>query len=75
MDSKAPLLPQTEYYDEVQPPRRSSATRFSRFHAAGLAILFAVFWLARSWQCDDPTHHHYGEESNETKVPLEVHIM
>ncbi|KAH8728714.1 gamma interferon inducible lysosomal thiol reductase-domain-containing protein [Phaeosphaeriaceae sp. PMI808] len=43
--------------------------RKSRFQAAALVILFAVFWLARSWTCD---HEHIEADS---KVPLDVHIM
>lgn len=65
---KEPLLPQADHRMQ----RRPSPKRFSRFHTAAAAaavILFAVFWLARAWDCG---HH---EEKAGAKVPLEVHIM
>lgn len=71
MDAKTPLLPQSEADAEVM-GRMSSPRRTRRFHIAALAILAGIFWLARSWQCADPTHHH---DDTDTKVPLEVHIM
>lgn len=43
--------------------------RRSRFQAAAVVILFAIFWLARTWSCE----HEHNEV--DTKVPLEVHIM
>ncbi|OCL06626.1 hypothetical protein AOQ84DRAFT_296636 [Glonium stellatum] len=52
-------------------PRRSSTGKPSRFHAAAFVFIIGLFWLARSFQCQDPTHDHFTE----TKVPLEVHIM
>jgi hypothetical protein len=73
MDSKTPLLPHTRK-DANAMPRRPSPKRFSRFHAAAFVFIVALFWLARSWQCTDPTHHH-DEETGSVKVPLEVHIM
>ncbi|KAF2188261.1 hypothetical protein K469DRAFT_566906 [Zopfia rhizophila CBS 207.26] len=52
-------------------PRRPTPKRFSRFQATAFAVILGLFWLARSWQCNDPTHNH----GTATKVPLEVHIM
>ncbi|KAF2649229.1 hypothetical protein K491DRAFT_698280 [Lophiostoma macrostomum CBS 122681] len=69
MDEKVPLLPQTE--DATM--RRPTPKRFSRFHAAAFAFVVGLFWLARTWQCADPFHHH--EDEAESKVPLEIHIM
>ena len=69
MDAKAPLLPQTA--DSTM--RRPTPKRFSRFHAVAFAFVLGLFWLARTWQCADPTHHHEDEVS--AKVPLEIHIM
>lgn len=71
MDAKAPLLPRTQH--EATMPRRPTPRRFSRFHAAAVVFIVGLFWLARTWQCSDPSHHHEAE--GEAKVPLEVHIM
>ncbi|KAF1846572.1 uncharacterized protein K460DRAFT_282487 [Cucurbitaria berberidis CBS 394.84] len=42
----------------------------SRFQLAAVAILISLFWLARTWTCDEEQHLEV-----DTKVPLEVHIM
>ncbi|KAF2734990.1 hypothetical protein EJ04DRAFT_512139 [Polyplosphaeria fusca] len=69
--AKTPLLPRTEH-DDPMPRRRPSSKRFTT-HAALFIAVFSLFWLSsRIWTCNDPSHHH-GEE--DTKVPLEVHIM
>lgn len=67
MDLKAPLLPQTqEQTPDTTMPR---PTHKRKTHAAILAILFAIFWLARSWSCE---HEHADVTA---KVPVDVHIM
>lgn len=72
MGLKTPLLPRTTS-DHDAMRRRPTRKRISRFQAAALAILVGLFWLARTWQCSDPTHHH--EWDDPAKVPLEIHIM
>jgi hypothetical protein len=72
MDSKAPLLPTSPSLpqDAVNAQdAKMRQNRKSRFQVAALVILFAVFWLARTWSCE----HEHNEV--DTKVPLEVHIM
>ncbi|KAG9202984.1 hypothetical protein G6514_003765 [Epicoccum nigrum] len=67
MDLKVPLLPQTqELARDTTMPR---PTHKRKTHAAILAILFAMFWLARSWSCE---HEHTDVTA---KVPVDVHIM
>ena len=68
METKAPLLPQTQ----EQAPADANMPRPQqrrRIHVAMFAILFAVFWLARSWTCE---HEHLDVKA---RVPLDVHIM
>lgn len=69
MESKTPLLPQTQDPTpaDATMPRPTSHKR--KMHAAMLAVLFAVFWLARSWSCE---HEHTDVAA---KVSLDVHIM
>jgi hypothetical protein len=72
MDSKAPLLPTSPTLPEDvvnAEDAKMRQNRKSRFQVAALVILFAVFWLARTWSCE----HEHNEA--DTKVPLEVHIM
>ncbi|KAF2873353.1 hypothetical protein BDV95DRAFT_566806 [Massariosphaeria phaeospora] len=71
MDTKAPLLPNTE----ARMPRRPISKRFSRFHAAAFTIILGLFWLARTWDCHHDHQHEGGDDGWATKVPLEVHIM
>ncbi|KAF9694558.1 hypothetical protein EKO04_007332 [Ascochyta lentis] len=68
MESKSPLLPQTQEHAPVNAsmPRPQQKRKI---HAAMLAILFALFWLARSWSCE---HEHLDLKA---RVPLDVHIM
>ena len=67
VDLKAPLLPQTqEQATDTTMPR---PTHKRKTHAAIVAILFAIFWLARSWSCE---HEHTDVTA---KVPVDVHIM
>ncbi len=68
MESKAPLLAQTQEHapaDDTMP--RPQQRR--KIHAAMLAIIFALFLLARSWSCEHEQTHATA------KVPLDVHIM
>lgn len=68
MESKAPLLP----LKQEQAPVDATVPRpqhMRKTHAAMLALLFAVFWLARSWSCE---HEHLDVKA---RVPLDVHIM
>lgn len=68
MESKAPLLPQTQ----EQAPADATMPRPQqkrRIHAAMLVILFAVFMLARTWSCE---HEHLDVKA---RVPLDIHIM
>lgn len=70
MEPKAPLLPQTQEHapaDEAMPRPQQKRT----IHAAMLAIVFAMFWLARSWSCG----HEHEHTEVATKVPLDIHIM
>jgi hypothetical protein len=70
MDEKTSLLPQAQPQEDViVRAHMSRQQRRSRFQVAALVLLFGVFWLARTWTCD--------QEHNEvdTKVPLDVHIM
>ena len=67
MESKDSLLPQTqEQATDTTMPR---PTHQRKTHAAIFAILFAIFWLARSWSCE---HEHTDVTA---KVPVDVHIM
>jgi hypothetical protein len=74
MDEKTPLLPRThsqqdDINDDAAAALACRQKRTSKLQMAALVILFAIFWLARSWGCG-------AEQSEEnTKVPLEVHIM
>jgi hypothetical protein len=73
MDTKSPLLPSASPpQDDVVKANEEAMTRQkrrSRFQIAAAVILFSVFWLARTWNCDqEHTEAH-------TKVPLDVHIM
>ena len=68
MESKAPLLPQTQEHapaDATMPQPQQKR----RIHAAMLTIIFALFWLARTWSCG---HEHMDVTA---RVPLDVHIM
>ena len=67
-ESKAPLLPQTQEHApaDASMPRPQ---RKRRIHAAMLAIIFGLFWLARTWSCE---HEH---KDTKARVPLDVHIM
>lgn len=68
MESKASLLPQTQEHapaDATMPRPQSKR----KIHAAILAIIFGVFWLARTWSCE---HEHMDTKA---RVPLDVHIM
>ena len=71
MDEKTTLLPQAHppQEDVIVHAQMTRRQRRSRFQVAALALLFGIFWLARTWTCD--------QEHNEvdTKVPLDVHIM
>ena len=68
MESKDSLLPQTqEYVPAAASMPRPQQKR--RIHAAMLAIIFGLFWLARTWSCE---HEHMDVK---TRVPLDVHIM
>lgn len=68
MESKVPLLPQKQEHA----PADTAMPRLSykrKIHAAMLAVIFALFLLARSWSCE---HEHTDVKA---KVPLDVHIM
>jgi len=68
---KAPLLPQTEGTDEAA-PRHPATKRPSYLHAATIAIILGIFWLSTTrWNCG----HSHQVIDQETRVPLEVHIM
>ncbi|KAF2494331.1 hypothetical protein BU16DRAFT_528437 [Lophium mytilinum] len=73
MDAKTPLLPTTtpQTPDDTTMPPRGVRSRLSRFHAAAFVAIIGLFFLAQSFQCQDPSHNH----QEATKVPLEVHIM
>jgi hypothetical protein len=68
MESKSPLLPQTheKATADATMPRLQSKRRI---HAAILAMLFGLFWLARTWNCEQE------HADAETRVPMDVHIM
>lgn len=68
MESKSPLLPHTQ---EPAPADAAMVRPQQRrkVHAAILAILLGLFWLARTWSCE---HEH---ADTKTRVPLDVHIM
>ncbi|KAF2204658.1 hypothetical protein GQ43DRAFT_428762 [Delitschia confertaspora ATCC 74209] len=69
MDTKTPLLPQSE----STMLRRPSSRKLRRFHIAAFIAVLGLFWLGWTWQCPDPSHNHGRAE--ESKVPLEIHIM
>ncbi|KAH7395057.1 hypothetical protein DE146DRAFT_658978 [Phaeosphaeria sp. MPI-PUGE-AT-0046c] len=73
MDVKTPLQPPSPPREDEDVVNVDEAKmrqkRRSRFQAAAAVILFAIFWLARTWSCE----HEHNEV--DTKVPLEVHIM
>jgi hypothetical protein len=71
MDAKVPLLSSSNPQDDAVSAEAAKMRqkRKSRSQVAALVILFAIFWLARTWSCD----HEHNEV--DTKVPLQVHIM
>lgn len=68
LESKAPLLPQTHEHAPTDTAMPRPQQR-RKMHAAILALLFALFWLARSWSCEKE------HTDAKAKVPLDVHIM
>jgi len=73
MDEKTPLLPRHSHQDDINSDaaaaQASRQKRTSRLQMSAFFILFAMFWLVRSWSCDAET------DESHVKVPLEVHIM
>jgi hypothetical protein len=69
MESKTPLLPQAQ---ESAPTHDATMLRPQskrKVHAVILSVLFALFWLARTWSCE------HEDLDVRAKVPLDVHIM
>lgn len=68
MELKAPLLPQTQEHAPADTAMLRPQSK-RKIHAAMLAVIFALFMLARSWSCE---HEHTDVKA---RVPLDVHIM